>query len=201
MSRIDLHVHYKRRKRDEDGFPHEMCEAAQRNGLAAIAFTEHEQHLWPADIEGLADEFSIRVYLGMEVRCYSHDLLVYGEEMPDVSGGDAQRVEAIARSREAGSLAVILAHPFRKGHPIHPAIEDFPLDGIEIASNNTPPSAIPQIFDFARSRGLGLWVNSDAHKTRQIGGHWNAADELPESNQALVDWIKGRRRDFDWDLT
>ncbi len=193
MHKIDLHIHYKRRKRDQDTFADEMCRAAKEKGLSAIAFTEHDQHLPPSELNRLAGEHSICVYQAMEVQCYSHDLLVYGETMPDVTGGDNERAASIAILREAGTLAVILAHPFRKGKPIRPEIAELSPDGIEVASCNTPPWAIPAILEFAKVHGSGLYVNSDAHKERRVGGHWNYCRELPQSNQDLVDWIRRRR--------
>lgn len=176
---VDLHIHLKARMRDTTTYADEHVRAARTAGLHALAFTEHHTFLPLAELEALRREHApFVIYDGVEVACDGTDILVY-----DFRHKDLERrwpdYKSLRQFVDAAGGVVCVAHPFRKGRPLPQEIRDHPPDGIELLSRNTPPSAFRQILAFSRQFAVPLLCNSDAHKARHIGGHYNVVDALP----------------------
>jgi len=186
--KIDLHVHYKRHAKDAEGYEEAMAQAALAAGLNGIAFTEHGQQLPEARLDELRAKFSpLAIWSGAEVGCAGHDFLVYG--IADLTNlvGCLHPANLAGRVHEAEG-AIILAHPFRKNRLTDDCRASLRwLHGIEIVSRNTPPWAAPFIAMLAAQNGMPVYVNSDAHKPRNIGGHFNMVSELPTN---LASWLR-----------
>jgi len=86
-----------------------------------------------------------------------------------------------------------LAHPFRYRDSINIDMERFPLDAIELASNNTPDSQKEKIREVASALGLPFLCNSDSHITTTIGEHYNLIDIVPANAEELVHLLKSGR--------
>lgn len=189
MYLIDLHVHYKRRARDVEHFANEQVRQAAAVGLHGLAFTEHYQRLPPEDIERLSDTYQGPIYSGMEVGEEGDDYVVFGlDEVPKRIG-----YQALWGMVENAGGAMFLAHPFRRRPP--PTERwwgSCPPHGIEIRSVHTPVAYYVEIARMAERHGLRTLQNSDAHKPRHVGTHFNVFDRLPADTAELIEMLRNR---------
>lgn len=180
-SKYDFHVHYKAHARDATGHEEAMVQRAVEVGLTGICFTEHFQRL-PGErlLELRAKYPQVKIWSGVEVNCAEgNDLLVFGKADIDLLTG-RKPWEWIYDYCEHNDFAVCLAHPFRKARPVPDCFVKktggIEPDYVEISSRNTPTWAASYVADlFLMSQ---LLVNSDAHKPRQLGWHFNYRDDV-----------------------
>jgi hypothetical protein len=167
---IDIHVHTSRYSACGRSTPEEMVERAREVGLHGLVFTEHNV-IWPADeLASLQRRYpDVKLFRGVEVNPVdSDDYLVYGLTDPAAFLPCHDPVRLL-RSVHSRGGAVILAHPYRYGPTVPRHLEEHPVDGIEVFSNN--------ILSYAHSQAqalcarLGAWPTaaSDAHHTEALG--------------------------------
>ncbi len=185
--RYDFHVHYKRHARDAQGYEAEMVRAAIAKDLDGICFTEHFQRLAPERLTELRTDFpQIKIWSGVEVTCAegSHILFFGGCPIPD-PGIPWDKLKAFAREH---IVLTCLAHPWRRDRAVPACFLRNPPNFIELESRNTPPWAGPLVSDLLlMMSGTAPLVNSDAHKPRHIGWHYNYRFQEAEDLAAFLE--------------
>ena len=86
-----------------------------------------------------------------------------------------------------------LAHPFRYRDNINIDLEAFPIDAVEIASNNTPVEEKGKIRRLASKLGIPVLCNSDSHIQSTIGSHYNIVQGAPAEEMELIRLLKAGR--------
>ena len=187
---IDLHVHTSRYSSCGRSTPEEMIEAAIGLGLDGLVFTEHSV-LWPEDeLAELQEAYPrIRLYRGFEVNAAGgDDYLVYGITDPELMAAGIDDAELIQEVRALGG-AIVLAHPYRYHEPSE-AIEQYPVDGIEIMSSNIYNYAHRPAVALAQRMGVPTIAASDGHHVTMLGMYAMEVDHLPDYEQDLVEMLQ-----------
>ena len=188
--RIDLHVHCKERSACGKSSAEEQIRAARMTGLNAIAFTDHNRLMPEAELLEYNEKYApFRILGGVEVDADDEHILVFGIRDSQLEKGmwSYPLLHRFVRKR-GGFMA--LAHPFRYRDSINIDMERFPLDAIELASNNTPGAGKEKIREVASALGLPVLCNSDSHITTTIGEHYNFIDVVPANEAELIHLLK-----------
>ena len=91
----------------------------------------------------------------------------------------------IRRVRAKGG-AIILAHPFRFGEPLHSVIGAYRPNGVETQSSNLRPEPRRRAALLADALSLPGFANSDAHSPHVLGVCHNLFDTLPADGLSLA---------------
>lgn len=161
---IDLHVHTSRYSECGKSSPEEMMRQAVEIGLDGVVLTEHNV-VFPADeVEALRAQFpGLHIFRGIEVTVDTGDhYLVYGLTDPAAFEPKMPSAELVRRVRAAGA-ATVLAHPYRYGPTVPDTLDEYPVDGVEICSNN--------ILAYAHTRAVALCERLGAHPVAASDGH------------------------------
>lgn len=168
--RIDIHVHTSTYSPCGRSTPDEMIRRAMALGLDGLVLTEHNV-LWPDDeLERLRARYpGIRLFGGIEVTSEAGDhYLVYGTR----DGACIRQGlpgEEIVRGVHARGGVVVLAHPYRYGPGVPAWLEEWPVDGIEICSNNMLNYAHERAVALCRRVGIRPVAASDGHHVDTVG--------------------------------
>jgi len=189
--KIDFHVHSAERSDCAVASEAEQIQAAIRDGLDGIVFSDHDrlvdrQHL--ADLNRKHAPF--RIFTGIEVSLASEHVLVIGIYDPELEscGWEYKDLHRLVR-RQNGFMA--LAHPFRY-REISVDVKRFPPDAIEVFSPNTPLWAEKKIRQIAASIGCELLSNSDSHSGQRIGKYYNVVEGEPVNDADLLQSLRKR---------
>lgn len=168
---VDLHVHTSRYSACGRSSPEEMVAAAQGVGLDGLVITEHNVMWSDTEVADLQGQFpDIRLFRGIEITSADgDDYLIYGLTEPDhlLVG----RVDAGALIHHVHALGgvIVLAHPYRYS-PQAPAVLDrYPVDGVEVMSDNILNYAHPKALALAERLGAFITATSDGHHVDALG--------------------------------
>ena len=187
--KIDLHVHTSDRSPCATVSERNQILAAIQAGLDGIAITEHDQLAPREHLRSLNEQFApFKIFTGIEVSSEEHHWLVLGIHDRALEGR-WRYSELHGFVRERGGF-IILAHPFRYQPEIKVDIENFPPDGIEVRSTNTPTQRAPDIEALAARLGLALFNNSDAHHPGAIGRFSNRLPRRANDDEELVEALR-----------
>jgi predicted metal-dependent phosphoesterase TrpH len=183
--KIDLHVHSSERSACGKAGEEEQIRAAIAAGLDALVFTDHGKLVPESRLRQLNQEYApFRVFSGIEISL-GEDILVFGinDRELEIAQWTYPELHSFVREQEG---YMILAHPYRYHPTLYAEIDQFPPNGIEIYSNNTPVSWQPHIHELSQKLNLTLFSNSDAHKTSVIGAFYNDIPGSPETDRELL---------------
>lgn len=199
IPKYDFHVHYKVHAQDTNGHEEAMVQRAIEVGLAGICFTEHSQQLPDARIRDLRATYpQIKIWSGMEIATIEgNDLLVFSMRGTPPTKPTWEWLYGYCKMY---GYATCLAHPFRKDRPVPKVFRNLPPDYVELVSRNTPTWAAPYIIKEFTKRHMvcgeiasenlmvdGFLVNSDSHKPRHLGWHFNYRSETAEKLAQLLE--------------
>lgn len=218
--RIDLHTHVKLSKKTT--FSHayfkEMMAEAGKNGLDAVAMTEHFNTWRYDDIYQVLDRHypyeqgcymaeGIKVFPGIEVdiRETGHILIIGDRKRvlelrrrlePYTEKGQFIDFQTLLDWSEGQGLLRIGAHPFRLGTPLHHLPEEllrrldaFDLNGKDIYSQGLEAYRT-QIEEFALRLGRPVVGGSDTHQFMQYGSVVNEFDQEFGTAEELRELIR-----------
>lgn len=194
--KIDLHVHAMERSACARIGEESQIQAAIRAGLDGVAITDHNRLVPAGRLAELNKKYApFRIFTGIEVDADREHLLVIGVHDPllEKPGWHYPELRDFVHWR-GGFIA--LAHPFRYGPELRIDIEQFPPDGIEVKSVNTPANYEGQIRALAARLGLALLENTDAHFAGQMGSYYNDLPEMASSDRELVEILKSLKPDL-----
>jgi predicted metal-dependent phosphoesterase TrpH len=187
--KIDLHVHTSERSPCGQAGEIEQIKAAAAAGLDAIAFTDHNKLVPTGWLRQLNQQFTpFQIFGGIEISL-EEDVLVIGLQDRELEVTRWTYPALHEYTRQRGGY-LILAHPFRYHPGIYIDIEQFPPDGIEIFSVNTPASWQTRIRELSKIHQIRLFSNSDAHKTNPLGSFYNEIPGFPQSDPELVQTLR-----------
>jgi predicted metal-dependent phosphoesterase TrpH len=191
--KVDLHVHTSERSACGRSSEAEQIRAAIASGLDGLVLTDHNVFPPAGTVERLNREHApFKVFEGIEVDCEDEHVVVLGVRDPalEVKGWAWQDLRPFVNAR--GGFT-ILAHPFRYRDFIGGSMRELPPDAIEVGSKATPAEAEAKILEMARTWGVPVVCNSDAHGAEQFGQYHNRFD-APFSDMAeLIALLKAGR--------
>ncbi len=191
--KIDLHVHSMERSTCAKSGEESQIQAALHAGLDGLALTDHNRLVPAAHLAELNKKYApFRIFTGIEVDADREHLLVIGvqDALLEKPGWHYPELRDFVHWR-GGFIA--LAHPFRYGPEIRVDLEQFPPDGIEVKSINTPTSREEEIRSIAGRLGLALLENTDAHIEEQIGRFCNELPGTARDDKELVGILRGMK--------
>jgi len=167
---IDIHVHTNRYSACGRATPEEMVARACAIGLGGLVITEHHIRWGAAELAALQAQFpAIKLFSGIEVSSPElDDYLIYGVSDPDVWAPPIDPARLIPRVRAAGGV-VILAHPYRYRPEAPAELDRYPVDGVEVMSNNILNHAHIPARALAARLGAFATAASDAHRVETLG--------------------------------
>jgi predicted metal-dependent phosphoesterase TrpH len=187
--KIDMHVHTSERSACGKAGEEDQIRRAIAVGLNAIVLTDHAKLAPNLRLKKLNHVYSpFRIFSGIEISL-AEDFLVIGLQDRELEVAQWTYPELHAYVREKEGF-LILAHPFRYHPGLYEDIDQFPPDGIEIFSANTPVSWQPRILETAIRNRLTLFSNSDAHKEEFLGNFYNDVPGFPKTDRELVQVLK-----------
>ncbi|MBZ4665408.1 PHP domain-containing protein [Mahella sp.] len=218
---IDFHCHGKPSKKLSFSLPYfsRYIRMAKRNGLDAIAFTEHFNTMDFYDIyhkldnafpyaDGYYDAYDVKVFCGMEINVkegghvliigYKKDILDIRALFPEeISKKDYPAFEHLMELADSRGMIKIGAHPFRNSNILcrHDEYALKQLDFIELNGKNIDQK--DDVYDLARKINLPVIAGSDSHHWFQLGCMKNRLRDECDSFQELKDCIKSNRYDID----
>lgn len=161
---IHVHTHY---SADSNLSPRELLRAAEREGVACVAVTDHDEVDGAIEARDLALSRGrpVRVIVGEEVSTTAgHVIGLFLRERIRPGRGPRWTIDAI---REQGGV-VLAPHPFATfcrhslGREILPLLRD--LDAIEVLNAQNPlPWQDARAARLARRHGIATYVGADAH--------------------------------------
>ena len=188
--KIDLHVHCKERSGCGKSWAEDQIMAAKDAGLDAIVFTDHNRLMPEQDLQKFNEKYApFRIFGGVEVTVEDEHVIVLGvrEDCMETQKWNYPQLHHFVRER-GGYMA--LAHPFRYRDTINIDLEAFPIDAVEIASNNTPVEEKGKIRRLASKLGISVLCNSDSHIQSTIGSHYNIIHSVPADEMELIRLLK-----------
>ncbi len=196
--KIDLHVHSMERSTCAKSGEESQIRAALRAGLDGLALTDHNRLVPATRLAELNKKYApFHIFTGIEVDADREHLLVVGvqDALLEKPGWHYPELRDFVHWR-GGFIA--LAHPFRYEPTIRVDLEQFPPDGIEVKSINTPPSYEEEIRSIAGRLGLALLENTDAHIEGQVGRFYNELPETARSDKELVEILRGMKANHNY---
>jgi predicted metal-dependent phosphoesterase TrpH len=179
--KADLHVHTTYSK-DSLITPKDLIFYAKKNGLNAVAVTDHNQ------LEGaykISKETDFPVIPGMEVS--SRDGHIIALNIPELIPRGLSAAETVERIHQAGGVA-IACHPFVlfKGCLKENVSESF--DAIEIINARAFPfkRSVKKAMVIAERFNLSRVAGTDAHYGPQIGYGYTALEVSEPSIEAIT---------------
>jgi histidinol phosphatase-like PHP family hydrolase len=206
---VDLHVHIKKKSRCAKHDHIEMAVKARDVGLDGVVLLDHHYYLEDKELQEAQEASGIKIFRGIELTVKvredatcgifggANDVVLISPVNPTFDCGDYHKpisnskMPDLIRFAQDNDALTILAHPFRKDHPV--VIDPFGLDCVEIASKNTSPENRSDIVDLAEHYGLKCVATSDAHRTRQLGNYCIDLDYDVENEVELSRAVKNGR--------
>jgi predicted metal-dependent phosphoesterase TrpH len=188
--KIDLHVHTSDRSQCAKSDEIEMIEASIRQGLHAIAITDHHRLVPQARLTELNEKFApFQIYHGVEIFADQEDWLVLGLQDLKLEREDWTYSDLHKFVRSQGGL-LVLAHPYRYHNDVSVNLKQFPPDAIEVRSNNIRAENMVKIQQLAEALKLPTLSNSDAHHTSSLGKYYNNFKAPALSETTVLEQIR-----------
>jgi len=167
--RIDLHVHCAELSPCGRSSAEEMIEAAIRNGLEALVFTNHGKLVPERQLDFWNQRYApFHVFNGIEVHADGDDFLVLGVLDTNIEKHPWRYAALYDFVREQGGF-FILAHPYRYREVFDVDLARLCPDAIECCSTNIPPANTPRILALAEKLAVPVVCASDAHCFEHVG--------------------------------
>lgn len=184
--KIDLHVHSSEYSPCGRNTMHEMIRAAQKRGLDALVFTNHNTFVPANVLRELNRQYApFRIFGGIELSIHDEHLVVIGAAEESLSSNELSYPQLHRWTRETGAW-LSLAHPYRFHLTIDIDIETYPPDAIEAGSNNIEKEKEERIIALCeRLHAKPVWA-SDAHWVDTVGSHAVEIDGAPEDERELA---------------
>jgi hypothetical protein len=216
MLKIDLHTHTSRYSSCSVLSPEALCEVAIRQGLNALAITEHH-HQWSAgEIAALQARYpALKLYAGVEISCTDgHDYVVLGLDAGAYTPHPMSYAQLQSLLDRRPGAFVFVAHCFRYSTD-ESGLAGRQIDGIEVGNYNVlarpqpedGPAAIAHLALYRRWQQRMGWIalyNSDAHSAGMVGIFYNlieTPDGIPQDEEALIRLLRqGPVRGFQDDV-
>ena len=189
--KIDLHVHINRTSRCAREEPETMAKKAKEKGIEAIAVLDHHYYPNQEEITKAEKASGIKVFKGIEITIKmnggTNDIVIISKDPPNFNYGkyhqpiSEKEMPDLMKYVEETQGLMILAHPYRKNHPLYLDVSKYPPHAIEITSKNTKIENRHKIMETAKHYNIICLATSDAHKTRNIGDYYIDTD-FPLSN-------------------
>jgi predicted metal-dependent phosphoesterase TrpH len=147
-----------------------MVARASEVGLEALVFTEHNL-IWPADeLAALQERFPrVKLLRGVEITTDTgDDFLIYGIPQAGLfrRGMPIRELLALVRVHQG---VVVLAHPYRYASTVPTILDEQPVDGVEVLSNNILSHHQPRAEALGRRLGAFFVAASDGHHVDSLG--------------------------------
>jgi histidinol phosphatase-like PHP family hydrolase len=180
--KLDLHVHSSEYSACAVATAETQIRAAIARGLDGIAFTNHHKLVPPKALETWNRSYApFRIYGAIEITVNEgEDFLVFGIDDPSLESPDWEyrNLHELVRKKRG---YIVLAHPFRYRQSVDAPVSEFPPDGVELHSSNTPAAAEIKIRRLTSRIDARLFCNSDAHSPDSLGRYYNLTKHpLPE---------------------
>lgn len=183
--KIDLHLHIKRNSRCAKMEIPDAVQTLTNHNITGFSLFDHYYFTKDKDIQQIKDiNPLLTVFKGTEINIRgqkgkNEDFVIISDVEPPTSTMTKREFilsDFLIYLKDNPDTIVILAHPFRR-HDFVDFDFSFPLDCIEIRSTHINDINKDKILDFAFQHGIGLIVNSDAHKIGHIGEYFT---EIPD---------------------
>ena len=207
MMKIDFHTHGKISKKVTFSLEYfrEMVDAAKKNGLDAIALTEHfNTHQFTDVYDTLDKEFpyvhdyydvnGVKVFPGMEVDIQENGHILFIGSREDIRGLRLKLdpyteknhfipFRTLLEEASKFHFLTIGAHPFRKSTPLHhierellTKLDAFDLNGKDLYEQGISENS-RKLFPFAKLLGIPVVGGSDTHQFMQYGSIINRLEK------------------------
>jgi len=165
--KVDFHVHSDVSK-DSDMTPRTIISSARKNGLDAIAVTDHDTIKGALEVQKISD--GLVVFVGAEIKTKSGEVIGLNLKK-DIEAGLS--LEATCkRIKEQGGF-LIIPHPFdRFRNGIGKAIEKIVnyIDAVEVFNARILVNRFnEEAMEFAKKHSLPVVAGSDSHFVNEIG--------------------------------
>lgn len=176
MKKADLHIHTKA-SGDAVNEPETVFRAAERAGLAAISFTDHDSFGALKDGETLAEKYSVKFVAGIEISASwkgacAHLLAYFRDEIPETL---MSFISASARSGARAMALPIIKKMREMGYDISP--EEYNQIAAECGPGDSP------LFRLTVKKGFARDI---ADYQRLFGSLWQKDAVLAFSDARLV---------------
>lgn len=204
MIKVDLHTHsvYSKHRiwgNEAFGTPKQMIKFAMKNGLNALAITDHDS--MKGSLIGMEYAKSLKDFVlipGSEVSSLGGHILALGIRENVQKGLSVQ--ETIDRIHQLGGIA-IAPHPY-SGFPrtssLKDSIKKYRFDVVEVLNGGTRMRDNRKAYRVAKEMNYPMSGGSDAHYWKDIGAIYNvvdcdlSVDDILESLKKGSAVIKGR---------
>ena len=158
----DFHIH-SRYSHDSLMHPEKILNKAKKQGLDAVAITDHNTIKGGLEGKKYEQKCGVRVIVGSEVESDAGDII--GLNLFEEIKSRAWR-DVINEIREQGGV-VVLPHPYRS----HQYISDIgkAVDFIEVWNSRSTPEQNAQALKLASDLNKPALMGSDAHQYQEIG--------------------------------
>ena len=176
--KCDLHVHT-RYSFDSSSSPEAVVDAALKKGINCLAITDHGQVQGAALAKEYAQDKSIIIISGIEIKSRAGDIL--GLNIKEIIPDRLPAEETVKRIQQQGGMAII-PHPFGfmssfKKEILADLINE--IDGIEVLSGALFNKNNRKAAHFAEKHNLAFTAGSDSHTPKSVGGVYI---EIPGEN-------------------
>lgn len=187
----DFHIHTREYSGCAESPAEEICRTAMDKGLDGIALTEHDLW-WPtAEFAALRERFRrLTIIAGAEYTSTDGHFLLFLPESEKMELPSGLGVLELLPEIHAHGGIVIWAHPFRWRRTIPDWLDDAPLDGMEVASNNMDFLAQTSALEIAQGRRMMMFRNSDAHHWRMLGHYGNHLPVRLAGTDDFIGYVK-----------
>jgi hypothetical protein len=192
--KIDLHVHIKRLSKCAKMEISSLVPQLLANNIYGVCPFDHNYYTKDSDIaeiQNISDK--ITVFKGTEINIKGpqgnkEDYLLISSVTPQFDLKNFEIWELVDFINKNDALTV-LANPFRRRDIVDFNFGWFVPDAVEIFSTHIKVENREKIKDLANKYGMKLIVNSDAHKSKQIGQHYFT--EIPDGVKTCEElkWI------------
>ena len=183
--KCDFHVHtcY---SYDSTSSPKQVVDVALEKGIDCLAITDHNKVEGAAEVIRYAQDKSILIIPGIEIKSREGDILGLGIEQIIPDGLSAE--ETIEKIKERGGLAII-AHPFGWPYAFKGDLKDFveKMDGIEVFNAAVFPRANKKASEIVKKYNLAFTAGSDSHFPDSVG---KAYLEIPGEKLSVKEVLK-----------
>ncbi len=202
MFAVELHSH-STGSYDGRDTAERMLEHAKRNGLDAIAITDHDAIEESLRARELAEDDELVVIPGIEVTCSDGHVLALGvEELLPKGRPFAETVDSI---HDRGGTAVV-PHPyqdFRRGVLANISEAEVPAaDAVEVFNSRyLTGKTNQQARDLALEYDMPMTAGSDAHIAEMVGKGTTLVDADERTADAILAAIREGRTEIDGERT
>lgn len=196
--KIDLHTHTLERSPCSRVREEMLIRTAIKYEIDGLVITDHDSLISPQRVSELNRRFSpFRVFGGVEISLPDEHVVVLGVHDLALVEVKWEYGELIEFVRGKGGFS-ILAHPYRYREYLLADLESHPPDALELYSLNTPPHAVPRIYELAKRLQTRLVANSDAHLAKCVGIYYNDFSTEITNDDELVQALTAGHYELGW---